>query len=105
MDTYTFNETIFKQLIIKNKNQLKCSEIYNIILKSYNVDLNKKIKINQLISSMCRDSIIFKKNKKIVISDFIDVTICLLVADKKKENKEMCKKLIDQVNKIISKYH
>ena len=55
-------------------------------------------KIKQLISSMCRDSFIFKKNKKIVISDFIDVTICLLVADKKKENKEMCKKLIDQVN-------
>tara|TARA_B100000073_G_C23460465_1_gene463155 strand:+ start:261 stop:578 length:318 start_codon:yes stop_codon:yes gene_type:complete len=105
MDTYTFDEKLFKQLIIKNKNQLKCSTIYNIILKSYNVEVSKKVKINQLISSMCRDSNIFKKKNKLVISDFIDVTICLLVADKRKENKEMCKKLIEHVNIIIGKYH
>ena len=105
MESYTFNETIFKILISEYKNEIRCSEMYNIILKSYNVDLNKKIKINELISCMCRDSNAFKKKKKIVISDFIDVTICLLIANKKKEKKEMCKKLIEQVNTIISKYH
>lgn len=105
MVDFTFNKEVFTETInILYGDELSCKDIYNLILKSYNIKVDQTIDINNLISSMCRDSLSLKKNDKHIMADLIDITICLITIKKKNCNKNMKKVFIKKINDILVKY-
>ena len=105
MDDFTFNKEVFTETInILYEGELSCKYIYNLILKSYNSKVDQTIDINNLISSMCRDSLSLKKKDKHIMADLIDITICLITIKKKNCNENMKKEFIKKINDILVKY-
>jgi hypothetical protein len=104
MDNFTFNKEVFTESLNNLKNKLSCKDIYNLILKSYNVNISETNDVKKLISSMCRDSLSFKKRNEKIISDLIDITICLITIKKKNCNENMKKEFIKKINDILVKY-
>ena len=103
---YTFNENIFNDFIYNEQIEFTCKDIYNTIIKCYNVNTNEKIDMQEFIFQMCKDSLQFKNEKNSFIADFIDITIFLLYI---KQNKKLKKDYetndeTNNINDLIDKF-
>ena len=49
MDNFTFNKEVFTESLNNLKNKLSCKDIYNLILKSYNVNISETNDVKKLI--------------------------------------------------------
>jgi len=105
MDNFTFNKEVFTTSFNKLKDEFSCKDVYNVVLKSYNIILLKQsIDIGKFIQTMCRDSLSLKKNSNYIMADLIDITICLIIIKKKNCNENMKKEFIKKINNILEKY-
>ena len=62
METFTFNlQPLTNFLNDENTQTITCKNILNIIFRCYNIENKDKINTKNLISTMCKDSLDFKK--------------------------------------------
>ena len=104
METFTFNlQPLTNFLNDENTQTITCKNILNIIFRCYNIENKDKINTKNLISTMCKDSLDFKKIKsKKYISYFIDITISIIMINKNPHS-EIKKKLIIHINETMNK--
>ena len=110
MNEFRFNIKILNEFIHNKKNDetdITCTEIYDIICKSYGIeDLPKKIHVQKFISTMCRDSVRFKNIDDKYVSQFIDITICLFwlkkLTNTQEDKSDIEEQLVNIINKTMS---